>query len=418
MRLILASLFMLFCASSMAQSLYRVTTQRVNVRAAASTKSAIVGTLNMDDKILVTNVENGWASITFKEKNCYVNARYLEQIKEENDPVVKTTTEFEHTDSVVSQPTQQAAALEPEQPYNPPIKGRKEVLWNLKGGFMQKSYNKDANTKKNGTDWMAGIEVEVPLSDKLNIETGLRYKEAYRIYEEDWGNGYAKNYEHGKTIRMLEIPLRLTYKYALNSNLMLHIGAGPYVSNDLFSNATDTQVGIEPSAVLYWKNLNLGLHYDFPFYKSTNGSQKARCATNNVAMLTLGIRFKSKVWRYVGTGLLVAGTVAATYAAATHTPAEDSGGVDEVEGNIGGNSNKQAGNVCDRCNGTGKCTSKSVTSDKYWCHGKKTCQYCKGEGVLSQAGNSFICNSCNGTGKCRFCNGSGLCSKCKGSGKK
>jgi len=55
-----------------------------------------------------------------------------------------------------------------------------QLMWNVKGGIMPVSYT-DGFEKHNGVDWMAGLELEIPLSTKLNLETGLRYKHHYAL---------------------------------------------------------------------------------------------------------------------------------------------------------------------------------------------------------------------------------------------
>jgi hypothetical protein len=112
-----------------------------------------------------------------------------------------------------------------------------QVMWNLKGGIMQRSvydnslylrnviYHGDHELEKR-IDWMAGLEMEIPLSNILNLETGLRYRNHYSLaYPFDNNhNDYrvAKNH--------LELPLRLTYKQPLGEHFSLHVGVGPYAS--------------------------------------------------------------------------------------------------------------------------------------------------------------------------------------------
>ena len=63
-----------------AQTTYRVTAQKVNVRSAPSTQSTVVGTLVKDDTISVSGIVRGWASFLFKGKNRYVSSRYIEEV--------------------------------------------------------------------------------------------------------------------------------------------------------------------------------------------------------------------------------------------------------------------------------------------------------------------------------------------------
>lgn len=193
-----------------------------------------------------------------------------------------------------------------------PIKA--QVMWNIKGGIMQRSFYdehtfyQDDDTRDKRIDWMAGIELEIPLSRKLNIETGLRYRDHLSlIYTED-------EYYPCVATPHLELPLRLAYKQPLGKLFSLHAGIGPYASylfgggahigDDKWNNKL--QVGLEPSIAINWACLSLGTTYNIPcLYKGYTDENKP------AIMLTLGIRFKSKAWKYIGAGLAAVATVGA-----------------------------------------------------------------------------------------------------------
>lgn len=209
-----------------------------------------------------------------------------------------------------------------------------QVMWNLKGGIMQRSVyhfpdysyytfsHDDADLKKR-IDWMAGLELEIPLSSKLNLETGVRYKNHYSLvnlddeYENNWRNAH-----WAEATTHFELPLRLTYKQPLGEHFSLHVGVGPYASyavGDDFGEKWDNnlQVGLEPSIAINWACLSLGATYNIPcFYKGYKDEN------DPVVMATLGIRFKSHVWKYVGATLLAIASVGA--AAAVVWPTNDS----------------------------------------------------------------------------------------------
>lgn len=195
-----------------------------------------------------------------------------------------------------------------------------QVLWNLKGGLMSHTvmpgesyydgvFYKEFSTKS--LDWMAGLELEIPINDRLNIETGLRYANRYvTIIDKDEGYHYGYGSAFDEKCSLLELPVRLAYKKDLGKNFSLHAGIGPYVSYalNLYGVDNNFQVGLEPSVSLYWHHINIGLTYNHPcFYKGYKNEN------NNAVMVTLGIRFKSKAWNYIGAGLLAVGTVAAAY---------------------------------------------------------------------------------------------------------
>lgn len=202
-----------------------------------------------------------------------------------------------------------------------------QVMWNLKGGWM----SRDVIMSESGSvsdieerprpDWMVGLELEIPVSEKLNLETGLRYKNHYTLVNTlcDYGSFTEEQFEEAKTI--FELPLRLTYKQQLGRHFSLHAGIGPYVS--AIADGWESKkwretkwsdfvhVGLEPSVAINWACLSLGVTYNTPcFYKGYKDENKP------VVMATLGIRFKSKAWKYVGASLLTIGTIGIAAASA------------------------------------------------------------------------------------------------------
>lgn len=183
-------------------------------------------------------------------------------------------------------------------------------MWNIKGGIAPHDYGtfvKPTSEKHdlgNKIDWMAGLELEIPLNQKFNIETGARYKNKMFI------DGWKYDVEGG----FIEIPVRFAYKQRLNDNISMHIGLGPYASYNLHSynnSVTDNlQVGLEPSLAFNWKCLSLGVTYDVPIYNGTKPQ------FHNAVMATLGIRFKTSAWKYVGIGAAAVATVGAGVAMA------------------------------------------------------------------------------------------------------
>lgn len=167
----------------------------------------------------------------------------------------------------------------------------------------------DSETKVN---WMLGLEMEIPLSQKFNLETGLRYKNETLCS----GDSY---YDPDHTTNHLELPIRLTYKYRLRDNLSLRAGIGPYLGVGLQGDGVAPKIGIEPSVAIDWKCLSLGLTYNHPYYVDSRGDYKA----NSGLMLTVGLRFGSRAWKYIGPGLLAAGAVAGTVYAATQANKSD-----------------------------------------------------------------------------------------------
>lgn len=195
-----------------------------------------------------------------------------------------------------------------------------QVMWNLKGGIARRtdSYVGGVGRKlevykgDKTIDWMADLEAEIPLNSMLNIETGLRYRN-YNTMVIKENNGYD---EPIYATTHFELPLRLTYKQQMGKYFSLHAGIGPYASyaigDDLGEKWNNNlQVGLEPSVAINWACLSLGATYNIPcFYKGYKDENKP------AVMLTLGIRFKSHVWKYVGATLLSIVTVGAAASSA------------------------------------------------------------------------------------------------------
>ena len=208
-----------------------------------------------------------------------------------------------------------------------------QVMWNLKGGIMKRDYkfcngsNYSSSTSEIHTDsridWTAGLEIEIPLSNRLNIETGARYRSHHSLsldgeysYTDSWGDEHHSYNSIRNFSSHVEIPVRVAWKQPLGKYFTMHAGLGPYVrySPGAFTDGgginKKMQVGLEPSVCVNWNCLSLGAFYNVPcFYKGYKDENKP------AVMVTLGIRFRSHVWKYVGAGMLAVASVGAAVAA-------------------------------------------------------------------------------------------------------
>lgn len=240
-----------------------------------------------------------------------------------------------------------------------------QVMWNLKGGFMPVNVQHFDDDSEQRVNWMAGLEIEIPTSKKFNIETGLRYKNEMLCFD------YSDEYHMDHTKNHLEVPIRLAYKCKLRDNLAIRAGIGPYLGVGLEGDGIDPKIGIEPSVALDWKCLSLGLTYNHPFYLGERAKYKA----NSGLMLTLGIRFGSNKWKYVGAGLVAASVVASTVYAATQGNNSDS--------NYSQNNNSSVSNpVFEPTANTSNSSMKQSSNPSQL--RKKTCSKCGGKGYDSQ----------------------------------
>lgn len=275
---------------------------------------------------------------------------------------------------------------------------------------------------ENRVNWMVGLEMEIPTRKKFNIETGLRYKNEMLCsdYSDD---------DAGHMVNHIEIPIRLAYKYRMRENLALRAGIGPYLGLGISGDDFSPKIGIDPSVAVDWKCLSFGLTYNHPFYLAEGGKYKA----NSGLMLTLGIRFGSNKWKYVGAGLAVAGAVAGTVSAAISSNTNTSGTNGYVSSGAVGNSSSEGGRgthtcaychgngICRFCNGSGQgpktIMGTNVHENCHYCHGKKICHKCNGKGVVGNGSSSTSGKTSNSvSGSCKDCHGSGICGECDGKG--
>lgn len=273
---------------------------------------------------------------------------------------------------------------------------------------LSESYSYNAR-KENKLFWMAGLELEIPVKSEWNIETGARFNRK-------WFNHSSRG------CGMLEIPLRAAYKKQLGNNFSMHVGAGPYASSDLQCYLV---FGIEPAITFYWHHLNVGLSYDLPIQRNENAREDL---VSNPIMVTFGIRFKTKVWKHIGTGLYAIGTVAQGYAQAEQNGGASNGtnignttSYNSSGSNTGNNSSSYSNSgtkKCKQCGGSGDCIGGTGSSAKYHCHGSKKCKWCNGDGYNYVSGEKVICSRCKGSTICSYCHGTGKCTACGGSGKK
>ncbi len=285
--------------------------------------------------------------------------------------------------------------------------GEAQVMWNLKGtGMYRKSYydwsSDGDNYHKNTFDWGAGLELEIPIKGRLSIETGLMYKNHQVMsFDDDWEDksGYVHNvrgFLSNERHSFLELPVRLTWNQHIHRKISTHIGFGPYVSygfGHFAGNNGDKggiEVGFQPSVSFYFWNFNIGASYNIPVYHNYHDKNKP------AIMLTMGLRFKSGAWKYVGITALAVGTVGlGALAIAGMSKSSDTSSSGSSYSSGSGSSSSGGGTfTCTVCNGTG------------------ICKTCRGTGVVATAkdGKCGVCEP-KGSGKCAACRGKGYLKK-------
>ena len=294
-------LLFLFSLAGLAQSYYKVTAQKVNVRSLPSTKSTVVGSLTGGTIVKVNAMNKGWASISYKGKTCYVSAQFLQeysiQQREEPKPIPKTSkkavsdlpTNNSHRPMSRSYTSQSSTSSAPN------TFSRRKALWRFDVSAMPHSGEGEWESVLD-LSVMLGGDIPLTILDKpFILETGLRYMHKKGSVVLDNNILMSANF--------VEIPARLAYDLPLARDFSFRLGAGPFFSY-LTDEGGGLNIGIEPAASLKYKNFSVGVLYSAALYKGYGNGGK-----ENVPMLNLSIRFGGKAWKNIGNALLVAGDV-------------------------------------------------------------------------------------------------------------
>lgn len=224
-----------------------------------------------------------------------------------------------------------------------------EVNWAFYGGGMYaKQYGAEGifyddedddnlvPKKGNSFEWLLGLNLQIPLSKKIYLETGVGMRNKLVLLQK---NGFkfnssvikmydrrhiqdfiSENFDYGRGY-FLGIPLKVGYNLKLNEKNQFLFSVGPYASVNIsgsYENWDDLKfkdklnVGLNASIVFRHRCMSFGLDYRNPLFKNgLNDYYK------NSVNLTIGINFKSKGWATIGTVALattsVVGGVAAAY---------------------------------------------------------------------------------------------------------
>lgn len=287
-------LLLAFCCmqiTALAQSKYKVKAQKVNVRSQPSTKSAVVGSLSEGTVVEVKGINNGWATITYKGKTCYVSSSLLEKRGQQNTETRTAKQATQNRSKTTSEFRNQSLSSKNRR-YSRPTR---KALWRFDISAMPQSGRGDYNSVINLSAMLGGDFPLVLAGKDFTLETGLRYLNRQGCVE--MYNNVLAN------ANFLEVPVRLAYDLPVANNLSLRLGAGPYLSY-MMDEGGGLGLGLEPTVALKWKNFSVGLQYSAALSKGFDGE------ATNVAMLNLCIRFGGKGWNGIAKGLSVVGGIA------------------------------------------------------------------------------------------------------------
>lgn len=284
--LIAICLCCIFSIHSFAQTLYKVTAERVNVRNKPSSQALVVGVVNKGDIISVSEISNGWATILFKDKTRYMDARYIEPTGNvkgaDNQRTGQVTRE---TESVESNITPSPSKLSQFKHRNKKEKEKKartnkpHVVRNGDMSFICDIFGGYSNFRCD--------EVSPEFGFGFGADFGLQYD-----YSRLWGKmpqglfgeitiGYSCRGSGAYPIHYVgSRVLPIGYRYSINSDLSVVGKAGLYVaypfskietSHDSYSTCLD--FGISVGLGVEWKQFGLHATYEHGFADVKDGGR-------------------------------------------------------------------------------------------------------------------------------------------------
>lgn len=223
-----------------------------------------------------------------------------------------------------------------------------EVNWTFYGGGMYaKQYGAEGifyddedddnlvPKKGNSFEWLLGLNLQIPLSKKIFLETGVGMRNKLVFLQKDGfkfnpsdikmydrrhiQDFISENLDYGRGY-FIGIPVKVGYDLKLNEKNQFLFSVGPYASVNVSGSyecwddlefKDKFNVGLNASIVFRHRCMSFGLDYRNPLFKNgLNDYYK------NSVNLTIGINFKSEGWAKVGTVALAAATVAGSVATA------------------------------------------------------------------------------------------------------
>lgn len=294
--------------SSFAQTSYKVTAEKLNVRNKPSSQALVVGIVTKEEIISVSEIISGWASISFKGKTRYIDATYIEKIGNSEEPtkpkdakLIKPTEDVEP--SITPTPTKlsdfkQERSRKKEKVKEKAIKanrarfnshGELHFIADVFGGYS--NFRCDEVTPEFGIGFGGDVGLQCDYSK-------LWGKLPQSLYGEI-AIGYAYRGSGAFPIHYAEARVHpIGYKYSLNSDLKLVGKVGMYVAypfSELETNytsySTSVDFGISAGIGVEWKKIGLMATYEHGFADVKDGGRIE--LYNQGAFLTLSYKIKT-----------------------------------------------------------------------------------------------------------------------------
>lgn len=294
--------------SSFAQTSYKVTAERLNVKNKPSSQALVVGVINRGEIILVSEIISGWASIPFKGKTRYIDAKYIEKIGNSE----------ESTKTKDVSPTKPKEDVEPSIIPTPTKLSDFKQERKRKGKKVKEEVHKE-NKKRIHSNGELHLIADVFggysnfMCDEVTPEFGIGFGGDVGLqcdYSKLWGKlpqsfygeitlGYAYRGSGAFPIHYAEARIcPIGYKYSLNSDLKLIGKVGMYVAypfSELETNSTSystsVDFGISGGIGVEWKKFGLMATYEHGFADVKGGGRVE--LYNQGAFLTLSYKIKT-----------------------------------------------------------------------------------------------------------------------------
>lgn len=282
---------MIGVVSVFAENNYRViSSSRLNVRKAASTSAAILGTFNSGQEIEVISVNNGWAKVKFNGKTGYVSDKYitplpkLEKTKPESKPkkevVEKTVVEKEAPDNNRFREIRDAGDLEVETPltFGSSLSDNFNLYLAVQGGLGLSNFLWDSGNVNGTMSYSGDIVAQLYFENPVSFIPANWYSELALGYDKKGAASFDMSYVHARIYPLgYRIPI-LPFNIVVKGGISLGYPLGDFDSRW----SSDFQVGIGGGFQLEWKNFAIGCNIEYDF---TEVSSSCGQTLNNIAVL-------------------------------------------------------------------------------------------------------------------------------------
>ncbi len=290
--------------SVFAENNYRVTaSSRLNVRKAASTQSAVLGTFAGGQEIEVLSISNGWAKVKFNGKIGYVSAKYVSPLPKKEAPAPKAQPQADVREERVTvenvgqadnrfREIRDAGDLEVETPltFGSSMSENLNLYLAVQGGIGYSNFIWDDGSVNGTMSFSADIVGQLYFENPVSFIPANWYSELALGYDKRGAARFGMNYIHMRVYplgyRLQMSPVNIVFKGGVALGFPLNRLEANKVDKDW---ASDFQFGIGGGFQVEWQQFAVGcnVEYDFTGVSSSCGQN-----LNNIAVLaTISYKF-------------------------------------------------------------------------------------------------------------------------------